>query len=156
MKLKRSNYYLLFIILILCSCVERKNSKNQEKVILYKQVNESTDLEVDFKIKRFWQMNFEDKTFVTQDFSPSSFSRILDSVNVLTYVNDKRPQFNDYVEYAFVKYRGNKKNDTVYFDGRSKWWVIKEGNIKQYKDIPQKMKRKLQYVYPIFRNCSPE
>lgn len=154
MKLK-NNYLLLSLssLLIISSCLYRKDFS--EKVILFKQVNESTDLEVDFKITRFWQMNFEDKTFITQDFSSSSFDRILDSVKVLNYVNDIKPQFNDYVEYAFVKYKKNKHNDTVYFDGHSKWWIIQEGNIKQYNEEKEKMKSKLQYAYPIFRDCTP-
>ncbi|GAB0157657.1 hypothetical protein CHRYSEOSP005_29370 [Chryseobacterium sp. Alg-005] len=151
----KNNFLLFFLLTLLSSCIERKNLNSKEKIILFKQVNESTDLEVDFNIKRFWQVNFEDKTFITQDFMSSSFDRILDSLNVLTYVNNKKPQFNDYVEYAFVKYKSNKNNDTIYFDGRSKWWVIQEGKVKQYKDVKEKMKNRLQYIYPIFRDCSP-
>ncbi|TXF79320.1 hypothetical protein [Chryseobacterium sp.] len=64
-------------------------------------------------------------------------------------------KFDDYVQYAFVKYKTINLNDTVYFDGRSKWWIIKEGNVEQYHDEKEKMKFKLQYFYPIFRDCMP-
>ena len=154
--MKFKNKFLVFLLLAtLLGCIDRINIGYQDKVIVFKQINESTDLGVGYNVKRFWQVNFEDKTFITQDFSPSSFDRIVDTVNGLTFVNSKKPEFNDYVEYAFVKYKSSKKNDTIYFDGRSKWWVIKDSQVRQYIDKKEKMRDSLQIIYPIFRDCSP-
>lgn len=156
MKLKSSLLILSLVsVLIYVSLAGKKNMVYKEKVTLFKEVNPATDLGVGFKIKHFWENNFEEKTFITQDFKLGSFNDIMDSVKTLPLINNKQPIFNDYVKFAFVKYNPDAANDTLYFDGTKKWWIIQNGKTFQYNDKKENIKYNLQYFYPIFRDCPP-
>jgi len=155
----KSKTTLILILIFFSSCTERNRftrQEQQEKIILYRQASKETDKDIDFKISEFWKGNFEDKTFITQEFDPYVYNKILDSIHTFDFINNQKPQFNNSIEYAFINYKKNKTNDTIYYDGLEKWWIIKNGNIKQYQDKNKKFKKTLQMFYPIFRNCSPE
>lgn len=147
MKLKSKLCIVSVFCLFACKSVKNKNS--QDHVILYKQVNYGK-AEIGFSAKAFWTINFEDHTFITQRFGVSTYQNFLQKLKTSKKL-DKDPII-DGVDVAIVYYKNDNKNDTLYFDGYNKWWVIENGKTEEYESSYEYIDT-LRLYYPIFRDC---
>jgi len=138
---------------IIFSCSARKDNDNKE-AILYKQSTSANDASFSFEKKLFWKINFDENSFIIQKFSKENYLEINEKIKTFKFIDDSTPEYYNNVDFAFVLYNKNKKNDTMYYDGYNKWWIVEQGKTTQYRDEKNYFTDKLKMVYPIFRNCS--
>lgn len=144
----------LFLMYSFISCSNR-GAKSSNSVILYKQVSISDDADLSFEKKYFWEDNKKNNSFITQNFSILNYTDIINLVQKLELVGNESPEYSNHIIYSFVLHKNNKKlNDTIYYDGYSKWWIISNKKQSQYEDRTGKLSDRLKKNYPIFRNCS--
>ncbi|MXS72655.1 hypothetical protein [Chryseobacterium binzhouense] len=144
------------VILFMCfaiifSCSIRKDSN--EEVILYKQSTSANDASFSFEKKLFWKINSDENSFIMQKFSKANYLEINTKIKTFKFIGNNDPEYYNNVDFAFVLYN-NKGNDTMYYDGYDRWWVVEKGKISQYQDEENNFGDKLKMIYPIFRNCS--
>lgn len=149
---------LRLIIFFVCyaivfSCTMRKEIEDKE-AILYKQSTDANDASFSFEKKNFWKINFEDNSFVMQKFSKIKYAEVNQKVKTFKFISNNSPEYYNNVNFAFVLYDRSKENDTMYYDGYNKWWIIEKGKTYQYEDDKNFFTEKLKMFYPIFRNCS--
>ncbi|AZA88154.1 hypothetical protein EG349_15805 [Chryseobacterium shandongense] len=146
------------IVLFICfaivfSCSTRKDSESKE-VLLYKQSTSANDASFSFEKKLFWKINSDENSFVMQKFSKVNYLEISQKIKTFKFIGNDTPEYYNNVNFAFVLYNKNKKNDTLYYDGYNKWWIVEQGKTTQYEDEKNYFTDKLKMIYPIFRNCS--
>lgn len=144
---------LFTCFVIVFSCSMRKDNESRE-VILYKQSTSANDASFSFEKKLFWKINSDENSFVMQKFSKINYLEINEKIKTFKFIDNDTPEYYNNVDFAFVLYNKNKKNDTIYYDGYNKWWIVEHGKTTQYQDENNYFTDKLKMVYPIFRNCS--
>ncbi|PJJ66399.1 hypothetical protein [Chryseobacterium geocarposphaerae] len=102
----------------------------------------------------FWKINSDENTFVTQKFSKIDYLEINAKIKTFKLIGNNTPEYYNNVDFAFVLYNKNKKNDTMYYDGYNKWWIVEQGKTTQYEDEKNYFTDRLKMVYPIFIKCS--
>lgn len=113
------------IVLFICfaivfSCSTRTDSESKE-VILYKQSTSANDASFSFEKKLFWKINSDENSFVMQKFSKVNYLEIIQTIKTFKFIGNDTPEYYNNVNFAFVLYNKNKKNDTLYYDGYNKW-----------------------------------
>lgn len=153
---KNISILLFSLYLFINSCSSHSATKEDaELVILFKQESIASDAEFSFEKKYFWKDNKENNTFITQNFTLLNYNDIIKSVKESKFVGNYSPEYSNHVIYSFILYKNEKGlNDTIYYDGYSKWWIISNKKELQYEDNEGKLSDKLKRFYPIFRNCS--
>lgn len=153
MKILNKLSILLILIILSCKTYNVDYNNSNPKVILYKQATIADDAGFSFNKKNFWKSNFEENTFIYQIFADNQYKNIIDKVKKMHIVAYTGPEYYNSVDYAFVVEEKNKKNDTVYYDGYSRWWLKENGKEILYEDKDAKLSKDLRLDYPIFRSC---
>lgn len=144
------NIISYLVIIFTFSCVNLYTTK--EKTLIYKSI--SPDSRTVFNTtKEFWEENFRDKTFIIQDIFPHHYTQIKDSVLKMNYKGIvKADLFYEDIIYALVRY-DKIGNDTIYFDGFNKWWLVNKNNLNFYVDDDYSFTDLLKRNNSIFSNC---
>lgn len=83
-----------------------------------------------------------------------NYNDIIKTVKESRFVGSSTPEYSNHIIYSFIFYKNDKgSNDTVYYDGYNKWWIISDKKSLQYEDKKGELSDKLKKFYPIFRNC---
>ncbi len=141
---------VIFFALIL-SCSKNTFSENENRILLFKSVQPISA--INLNLEKFWEVNSEEKTFVIQELFPHHFQQIRDSVvNLKMIKSTQEIDYNDFVRYAIVNYK-KEKNDTLYFDGFNKWWILNNGILNEYVDEDNSLTELLKNNLVIFNDC---
>ena len=154
MRILKKTWFLIFIITLSCTIKKTDSQTLITKVVLYKQATTSTDADVSFDKKAFWDTNVQEHTFIYQIFADNEYQNIINKVKKMEIVAYTSPQHFTGINYAFVTEKANKKhNDTVYYDGEKGWWLNENGKEILFEDKDEKLAEELRRSYRIFSKC---